>query len=226
MSRFHAWVLALAGLLCLEGAARAQLVYEFANGTTGAAQSSFSVAPGGTVPIRVYIRDTVAGAPTLNLNGGLGSAGVRVTFGNPAIAAVQSLTDATAPPPWSFGTASFVTGENPPQSIALSDANLGGTGITPASFSETQRVFVGTFIFRGLQSGTANLTAVDPNPGGGGGDTATFNPAIGLDALLAQGNATLNVVSPIPEPGTFALVGVGMAGLVAYRRRRAVPVKS
>jgi len=221
MSRFHAWVLALAGLLCAEGAARAQLVYEFANGTTGVAQSSFSVAAGGTIPIRVYIRDTGAGAPTLNQNQGLGSAAVRVTFGNPAVAAVQSLTDATAPqPPWDFVTPTFPVGQIPPQSIALADGKFTPPGVTPANFSETNRVFVGTFVFRGLSVGTANLTAVDPNPGAAG-DTASFNPAVSYDALLTQGNATLTVTA-VPEPGTFALVGVGMAGLVAYRRRRAV----
>jgi hypothetical protein len=219
MSRCHAWVLALAGLLCLEGAARAQLVYEFANASTGAAQTTFNVAVGGTVPIRVYIRDTATGAPTLTQNQGLGSAAVRVTF-NAAVAAVQSLTDVTPPvPPWDLATPTFPAGQVPPQSVALSDGKLLAPGITPASFSETQRVLVGTFLFHGISGGTVNLTAVDPNPGAAG-DTSSFNPAVSYDALLTQGTATLVVA--VPEPGTLALVGVGMAGLVAYRRRWAV----
>jgi hypothetical protein len=226
MSRFHAWVLALAGLLCVEGAARAQLVYEFANATTGVAQTSFTVAPGATVPIRVYIRDTAAGAPTLNSNGGLGSAAVRVTYGNGTVAAVQSLTDASGPvPPWDLTTTTFgVAPQNPVPSVAVADGKFIGTGITPASFGETQRVLVGTFIFRGLTAGSVNLTAIEPNSASSG-DTVSFNiPPVSYDAILANnpGAATLIVGTPIPEPGTFALVGVGMAGLVAYRRRRAV----
>src|SRR5262245_1755870 len=104
MSRFHAWLLALAGLLCVEGVARAQaqLIYEFANGTTGAAQNNFSVGSGSSIPIRVYLRDSQAGAPTLNQNNGLGAAGVRVTYGNGLVASVVNvLTDVNSPvPPW------------------------------------------------------------------------------------------------------------------------------
>ena len=32
-------------------------------------------------------------------------------------------------------------------------------------------------------------------------------------------NVTLNV-TPIPEPSTFALAGLGLAGLLIFRRRR------
>src|SRR5207247_7608538 len=89
------------GLLWSERPADAQLLYEFANATTGVAQTSFSVAPNGTIPIRVYIRETTAGAPTLNQQNGLQSAGVRVTFTPSTVAAVQTLTDITNPsPPW------------------------------------------------------------------------------------------------------------------------------
>src|SRR3954447_10077406 len=101
MSRSFVSALAVAGLIAAAGSARAQIRYEFAD-NAGNALSSFSVAPGGSIPIRVYLHELTAGAPTFNSQGGLGTGSVRVTFNTPGgVAAVQSASDVTpAVPPW------------------------------------------------------------------------------------------------------------------------------
>src|SRR5438270_872435 len=117
MKRPLVWSLALAALLLAGRPAPAQIVYEFAD-DTGAAKNSFSVLLGNTLPVRVYIHELTAGAPTLNSQGGLGSGGVRVTFNSPAgVAAVTSLTDVqpadtTIGGPWGFGTPEIGSGAN------------------------------------------------------------------------------------------------------------------
>ena len=58
----------------------------------------------------------------------------------------------------------------------------------------------------------ATLGAVDPNTAGG--DTTSFNPVNSYDSFLVAGAATLTV-TPVPEPGSLALVGMAAAGLVA-----------
>src|SRR5262245_309040 len=101
--------LALAALLLTGGTAAAQIVYEFANATTGAAQTNFSVPVGGTVSVRVYLHELTPGAPQFNSAGGLGSGAVRMLFNTPP--GVAGLTAADVTPataanggPWDFGT--------------------------------------------------------------------------------------------------------------------------
>src|SRR5262245_60551523 len=105
--------LALGALLLTGGSAPAQIVYEFANATTGAAQTNFSVPVSGTVPIRLYLHELTPGAPLFHSAGGLGSGAVRLSFNTPpGVAAVLSAADITAATTtngglWDFGTASL-----------------------------------------------------------------------------------------------------------------------
>ncbi len=58
------------------------------------------------------------------------------------------------------------------------------------------------------------------------GQDYIFNNFIVDNISVTAGQSGYLVLSasnnPVPEPGTFLLLGVGLAGLVAYRRRRAV----
>lgn len=60
--------------------------------------------------------------------------------------------------------------------------------------------------FTGIAPGTSPLTLT--------GDLDLGNA--GLDSVNAAGSVT---VAPVPEPGTFLLLGLGLAGIVGYRRR-------
>lgn len=206
--------LAVLAVLALASPASAQLQYQFADGT-GTASSTFSVPVGGTVSIRVYLRDTTGGAPTLNANGGLGSAAVRVSYTNSGVASVANLaTDVVAAvPPWEFGT---TAGSVANTSAVLNDTlDTSPTGVLPTG----DRIFIGTFTFTANAEGTSNLTAADPNPGIGF-DTTHFSNGANLDGMISNATATITV-TPVPEPGTI----LGVAAVVlwtgrAARRRR------
>lgn len=213
-----ATTIAALAVLVLASPASAQLQYQFAD-SAGTATSTFSVPVGGTVAIRVYLRDTTGGAPTLNANGGLGSAAVRVSYTNSGVASIANIgTDIVAAvPPWDFGTTAG--------SVANASGVLNDTiDISPAGALPTSdRIFIGTFTFTANAEGTSNLTAADPNPGNGF-DTTHFSNGAGLDAVISNATATITV-TPVPEPATV----LGIAAVVvltgrAARRRISRPV--
>jgi hypothetical protein len=209
-------ILAVAGLGLAAGSARAQIAYEFAD-ISGAPQSSFTInGIGGNVQIRVYLHDLSSGASELNSQGGLATAGVRVTYNNPGgFAAVQSSSDVTgAIPPWSSST---TNGSNFSQSAVLNLFSPFSGGVLPDS---NGRVFLGTFTFHGLAPGVETIGAVDPNPGTNF-DTTHFNGGVGIDSQLVSGAATINV-SPVPEPTVLfaATAGLGLFGRMLSRRTR------
>ena len=234
MSRYRLWALVVLAL-ALAGrpvSAQTTISYQFAN-STGVAQTSFTVAPGAQIPVRLYMIESTANAPLMTAHGGMGTASVGVSFGTGAIAAVQSLTDIqpSAGPSAIAGRTLFdfpVPGLDPnptaPTSARLSNGKfLGNTvgsppGVVPADFAETQRVLIGTFVFTGKSAGSVSLVASDPFPTTGG--TSGNFDGFDLDPFIASGATATLTVTAVPEPGSFALAGVGIAGLVAYRRRR------
>lgn len=222
--------LALGALLLASSPAPAQIVYEFANATTGLAQNAFSVPVGGTLQIRVYLHELTPGAPMFHSAGGLGSGAVGLSFANPpGVGGPQSLADitpatTTSGGPWDFGTPIL----SPLQSNAsLADGQF-AAGVAPDA---SGRVLLGTFALHGQAPGILTLSATDPNPLLAF-DTSSFAaglnfvPLINYDPLITAGSATLTV-TPVPEPATPVLICLAATlGWAAYRRRRVARASS
>lgn len=190
--------------------------YQFANATTGVAQSAFTLDAGvtPTLSVRVYLITTDA-TPLPNLI----SAGVGIQSDN--LTAANVLNNASI-----VGNAAFnfqTRNANPvsPYDATLREALIPpGTGVAPDG---SGRILLGTFTFTAINNGTINLTASD-TPG------ATFNDTVDtsgnvLDAALVNGTATITVTN-VPEPGTMVLTGLLASGIAggAVRRFRRKPV--
>jgi hypothetical protein len=216
--------LAIGALALTIGSARAQITYEFANATNGVAQTNFSVAVGGSLPIQIYLHELTPGAPMFNGNGGLGSGGVRFSFNTPTGIAGLALTDVSpattaAGGLWDLGTPTL----NPGISAAIADGAL-ATGVKPDAQG---RILLGTFTLHGLTPGMVTLGAADPNSAIGF-DTSSFVagangiPLINYDPNLLAKMATLTV-TPVPEPASLlaaCTVAAGLTGAVRRIRRR------
>jgi hypothetical protein len=216
--------LALGALALSAPPAPAQIVYEFADATTGAAQTDFSVPAGGALPIRIYLHELTPGAPLFHSAGGLGTGAVRLSFDTPPGVAGLSVADVAAATaanggPWDFGT---------PTLSALGTSAALAVGALPAGVPPDApgRVLLGTFTLHGLAPGTLTLGAADPNPATGF-DTSSFAiganaiPLINYDPLITAGAARLTV-TPVSEPGGLGLACLAASlGWAAYRRRRA-----
>lgn len=212
MRRTLTWPAALIAALQVYGSASAQVVYQFANATSGNPQSAFSISGvGGTVDIRIYLSEN-AGGTVLSSNGGLGAGGVRLTYAPPAgVATVANLaTDVTRGPDWD---ASTTTGSNATSAV-LNTLDFGG--VLPTS----NRILLGTFRLTGLSGGTVTLSAADPDPSPTVANNTYFNaPFASIDSLIGNATATLTVTA-VPEPASLLLAGLGIAGWAVGQARR------
>jgi len=249
--RTRLWAAAFAAL-ALAGSAQAQAItMRFGrNGLPSAAPGSLILTgtPGGTVTFQVFLTDTdiqmrpPAQGGTLN---GVGpGTGVGVLSGNTALGNFQSTADLTQNPEFNFNNANglgvgtvnangIVTGGSPPFPAAvINDSNLLQTtqlhqqvpspGVPTTATPDY--ILVGTFTLHipaGTPGGTTQLSLFDPH-GGTFVDNQSGSNA-NLDGLPGMFADTASMVVPVPEPASFALVGLAAAGF-ATRRRKAVAV--
>ena len=199
-------------LLFMSSQAQADIVYQFD-------ATNYSVAPGATVDVEVFIVQTgnTTNDPVDLSTDGLESAGVRVFFdGNPPTdrAEVLSTGNITFNPQFDDSTLQE-SDVMPGISAGLADSiNFTANPVTGTN------ILVGTFTFTaGLVPGeVTNLRATDF---GDFDDTiagdANFTP---LDDIIVDGVATITVTA-IPEPGSMIfLAGIGL--VIGLRRRRMV----
>ena len=197
-------------LLFMSSQAQADIVYQFD-------ATNYSVAPGATVDVEVFIVQTgnTTNDPVDLSTDGLESAAVRVFFdGNPPTdrAEVLSTGNITFNP--QFGDSALQESDVMPGiSAGLADSIFVSNPVTGTN------ILVGTFTFTaGLVPGeVTNLRATDF---GDFDDTiagdANFTP---LDDIIVDGVATITVTA-IPEPGSMIFAGIGL--VIGLRRRRMV----
>jgi hypothetical protein len=197
-------------------------------------QSSYTVNPGGTVAVRVYLREDVSdGSPTFLKNTGLIGAGAQVN-GNNALATVAALPDVQP----NLGPVGFFDDANGP-ATSQSMAFLQGTGaaltediglrpdpVFASGSGPVYQILLGTFTFTaGGIAGDTALTATRRTlgvPGGSGSQDLVggdFPPTVFDDAVLS-GTATVHVtgqVGAVPEPTALTLAGLGALSLLGYR---------
>jgi len=145
------------------------------------------------------------------------TAGIKVTFDNPAVAAVLTTGDIQENPLFDDSElfAKAVTGTTAELDGAV---DLSSPTVFP-TVSDPDRIWLGTFTFTGLALGSTTISVTDLDPTEFADEiiTGSLNP---LDALITPGSATLTVT---PEPGSIALslLMIGAASVVTtYRRRR------
>lgn len=180
-------------------------------------QSSYTVAPGGTLDVQVFLQQN--GADTILTDEGLLSGGVRVFFDKAPVptdpAQALALSDITPNP-------------------LLDDTLLGATldldsGASAGFVDSVDDIFsplfgdsilLGTFTFTAgsVDGEVTSLRATDFD--------LLFDDTVAgdfsaLDTSINDGFATITVSSAaVPEPSSFALLGVGGLGMLVVCRRR------
>jgi PEP-CTERM motif len=204
----------LAALLTCAGPLEAQVLTLRLTDTAGnvPAGNAVTVAPGGSFTYRAYLQADAAAQSQITTHGGLTSAVMRVTQGNPALVTATTPTANTAL--WALGNTNGST-----TAIPVINA-VSFTGVQPSAFGTAGAigVLLGTISFTAGNTPGSNLLTIQLRNGAPGDVGTADNTNLGQ---FTQSSTTTFTIAAVPEPGALALAGLTAAGLAVVRCRRA-----
>jgi hypothetical protein len=212
--RLRSCVLATIAALLLGGSARADFVYEFAQG--GTFQNSFLVNQGSTINIQVYLAQTT---PSTNLTSpGLIDGGASLQFSASAPFTVTSSGNITPNPQFAGPNNTSVSTSGGTTTATVQVHNATPVVATTTDPSGNAAILLGTFTFSGVSAGTGITFTALPDPSSS--NNVDGNHVV-LDSLVHNSSAAITVVA-VPEPGSLLLAGLAATGFAgaAWRRRR------
>jgi hypothetical protein len=179
--------------------------------------AKFDTSLGVLQAINISLNGTVLGSVQFE---NLGSANTV----NTSLAATISLSNGVSPIVVTLPSASFTDSATAFDGIIDFDGPSGSTrnGVTSTDSATATLTGPANFaLFSGLGNIPLTLAAVANSAGSGGGSLVTlFNTQASGSASLFYTYAANNP-GPVPEPGMIGLLGLGLAGLAAARRRKA-----
>lgn len=195
MSMRRSWIAAVALLAC-GVTARADYLY-----TSTIVVNTMSIPAGDTVVLAGTPADTLSGSNTVSL-GTINITSTNTTPGTATVTYTDTIT-ITNPTPGgetkTFTLTGTVTIMNFTGHTALT-TNVYGP-ITPSS---TQTIGGDTFTLSNLSFATPTV-----------GDPAAIPPTTG-----SPGSFGAELITSVPEPGSMALIGIGLTGMIGYGWRR------
>jgi len=222
-------ILGLAAAVALVlGATQVQgqsVTFNFSDSTSdGWVNGGFSSSPASTVvPIggNNYISEAIGGYQVANVNSGTVSGAPASTFNAAFLAALENPAGYDLSYNYYINTTTFTTPGTYLQLASYVNTGSGyyGSTGTPSSYEPSLN---GTQVASGsVFSGTVTV----PFTAYGTDASAATETYFRLGLILNGNGAGINVdytdisITPVPEPASLALIGLGMAGLIMIRRR-------